>query len=107
MNRQAVQTLELILDMIPSEGQGGVHSEHRDVLTIMPTEPENHLCYQVPALMLCQITIVISPLIVGSFGAGIHTAFINSSHRKIRISKALPRQEEGKELCCTGTSGKL
>ena len=45
--------------------------ESRDVLAIMPTGAGNSICYQVPALMLLGITIVISPLKGKSRAAGI------------------------------------
>lgn len=70
--------------------------EHRDVLAIMPTGAGKSICYQIPALMLPGITLVISPLIslmqdqVKALNeAGIHAAFINSSLTENQISKAL------------------
>ncbi len=69
---------------------------HRDVLAIMPTGAGKSICYQIPALMLPGITLVISPLIslmqdqVKALNdAGIHAAFINSSLTENQISKAL------------------
>ncbi len=81
------QGQELLIDSILA-GQ--------DVLGIMPTGAGKSLCYQVPALLLTGITIVISPLIslmkdqVRALNeAGVHAAFINSSLTESQIAKAL------------------
>ncbi|MCI9020308.1 MAG: DNA helicase RecQ [Eubacterium sp.] len=78
---------ELLIDSILSG---------RDVLGIMPTGAGKSICYQVPALLLPGITLIISPLIslmkdqVQALNqAGIHAAYINSSLSESQISKAL------------------
>ena len=76
--------------------------EGRDVLAVMPTGAGKSICYQVPALLLSGITLVVSPLIslmqdqVKSLNeAGVHAAFINSSLSEMQILKALAMARKG------------
>lgn len=75
----------------------------KDVLGIMPTGAGKSVCYQVPALLLPGITLVISPLIslmkdqVQALNqAGVHAAYINSSLTEGQITKALTFAEQGR-----------
>ena len=74
----------------------------RDILAVMPTGAGKSLCYQVPAMLLSGITLVISPLIslmqdqVKALNeAGVDAAFINSSLSEKEMSDTFKNATKG------------
>ena len=74
----------------------------RDVLAIMPTSAGKSICFQVPALMLEGITIVVSPLISLMYDQvtslkemGIQAILLNSAMTSIEYYQAIEQLQRG------------
>ena len=74
----------------------------RDALCVMPTGGGKSLCYQIPALLLPGITLVVSPLIslmkdqvAALKSAGVPAAYINSSMTSQEYGRTLSAMSRG------------
>ncbi|MBQ7859744.1 MAG: ATP-dependent DNA helicase RecQ, partial [Faecalibacterium sp.] len=74
----------------------------QDVLAVMPTGAGKSLCYQVPALLLPGVTVVVSPLVSlmqdqvrALVAAGVKAAYLNNSLTDSQKALMLHRAREG------------
>lgn len=74
----------------------------RDALAIMPTSAGKSLCYQVPALMMDGVTLVVSPLVslmkdqVNALTAqGVRAAYLNRTLTDAQFDRALAKMAAG------------
>lgn len=74
----------------------------RDAMGIMPTGAGKSMCYQLPALLLPGITLVVSPLISlmkdqvnALVQSGVRAAYLNSSLTEGQTAKAIANAMEG------------
>ncbi len=102
--RAALQTHFGYPDFRPGQARAvGAVLDGRDTLVILPTGGGKSICYQIPALLLPGLTVVVSPLIslmkdqVDALTArGLPAAFVNSTLSSGEVSDRLARAARGK-----------
>ena len=101
--RRAATSISAIRPFVPDRRPRSSRcSPARDTLVVLPTGGGKSLCYQVPALMLPKLTVVISPLIslmkdqVDALAArGLPATFVNSTLTSSQVSDRLARAMRG------------
>ena len=101
--RAALQTHFGYPDFRPGQARAvSAVLEGRDTLVILPTGGGKSICYQIPALLLPGLTVVVSPLIslmkdqVDALTArGLPAAFVNSTLSSGEVSDRLARAQRG------------
>jgi ATP-dependent DNA helicase RecQ len=101
--RAALQTHFGYPDFRPGQARAvSAVLEGRDTLVILPTGGGKSICYQVPALLLPGLTVVVSPLIslmkdqVDALTArGLPATFVNSTLSSGEVSERLARAQRG------------
>ncbi len=101
--RSALQTHFGYPDFRPGQARAVASVlEGRDTLVILPTGGGKSICYQIPALLLPGLTVVVSPLIslmkdqVDALTArGLPAAFVNSTLSSGEVSDRLARAQRG------------
>ena len=81
----------------------GAALDGRDALAVMPTSAGKSICYQVPAILLPGVAVVVSPLIslmadqVAALEAcGVEAAYLNSTLSAAEQADVLARVEIGR-----------
>src|ERR1700741_1644843 len=103
--RDALRRLFGFEDFRPGQAEAVAAAlDDRDVLVVMPTGSGKSLCYQLPALLRDDLTVVVSPLValmqdqveaLAARGLGERVALVNAQQSSAANSEALERAQDG------------